>query len=319
MGKKDKNILLLIGLPGSGKTTWKKEFLAKNDGWMSIGRDDFRFMIADSPFLDWKGETLVSELMLSAGRKIVQSGYNLIIDNTHCRLSYINDAIEKLGDIANIDYRYFDVPLDTCIERDLKREKKVGEEVIRKMHKDLKATLDSFNWQPHKKLERIKPDYYKNFDDSLPYAIISDVDGTLCHMNGKRGPFDWKKVGVDTPDRSMIETLKAWAFYGSASAGASGTFYKNHPNVKILICSGRDASCRNETEAYFKKHSIPYDALFMRPANDYRKDSLIKKEIFENEIDGKYNVIMVYDDRDQVVNLWRSLGLKCAQVETGEF
>jgi hypothetical protein len=57
----------------------------------------------------------------------------------------------------------------------------------------------------------------------------------------------------------------------------------------------------------------------MRPANDFRKDSLIKKEIYENDIKGKYNVIMVYDDRNQVVDVWRGLGLKCAQVEPGEF
>ena len=44
-----------------------------------------------------------------------------------------------------------------------------------------------------------------------------------------------------------------------------------------------------------------------------------KAEIYEKELKGKYNIIMIYDDRDQVVETWRSLGLKCAQVEYGEF
>jgi hypothetical protein len=57
----------------------------------------------------------------------------------------------------------------------------------------------------------------------------------------------------------------------------------------------------------------------MRPKNDYRKDSLIKEEIYVNNIKNKYNVIAVYDDRDQVVKKWRELGIKCFQVDYGNF
>ena len=38
-----------------------------------------------------------------------------------------------------------------------------------------------------------------------------------------------------------------------------------------------------------------------------------------NHINGKYNVLGVFDDRDQVVSVWRSLGLTCFQVNWGNF
>ena len=50
-----------------------------------------------------------------------------------------------------------------------------------------------------------------------------------------------------------------------------------------------------------------------------RKDSVVKQEMFMAHIAMKYNVLYVLDDRNQVVQLWRSLGLKCLQVADGAF
>jgi hypothetical protein len=47
----------------------------------------------------------------------------------------------------------------------------------------------------------------------------------------------------------------------------------------------------------------------MRRSVDMRKDTIIKEEIYRNNIRGKYYISYVYDDRNQVCDLWRSLGL----------
>jgi hypothetical protein len=57
----------------------------------------------------------------------------------------------------------------------------------------------------------------------------------------------------------------------------------------------------------------------MRAEGDTRKDSIIKEEIYRAEIENKYNVLFVLDDRNQVVELWRRLGLTCLQVAEGNF
>jgi hypothetical protein len=69
-----------------------------------------------------------------------------------------------------------------------------------------------------------------------------------------------------------------------------------------------------------KGFDIPYHALFMRSTGDIRKDSVVKKELFEANVKGKYFINFVLDDRDQVIDLWRlELGLPCLQVNYGDF
>jgi len=57
----------------------------------------------------------------------------------------------------------------------------------------------------------------------------------------------------------------------------------------------------------------------MRKTGDSRKDSIVKREIFEEHIKGKYRIQFVLDDRNQVVEMWRQLGLTCLQVAEGDF
>jgi hypothetical protein len=75
-----------------------------------------------------------------------------------------------------------------------------------------------------------------------------------------------------------------------------------------------------KTKAWLAVNEIPYDALYMRKANDYRKDAIIKLELYEAYVKDKYDILMVLDDRDQVVRMWREeLGLPCFQVDYGNF
>ena len=64
---------------------------------------------------------------------------------------------------------------------------------------------------------------------------------------------------------------------------------------------------------------VYYSDLFMRADGDYRADSIVKEEIYHDKIEPVYNVLLVLDDRDSVVKMWRSLGLTCLQVAEGNF
>ena len=82
-------------------------------------------------------------------------------------------------------------------------------------------------------------------------------------------------------------------------------------NFKLLIVSGRDSVCRDETSHWLcKNHIAPFDGLFMRPEGDNRKDTIVKREIYEQFIEPHYDVFFVLDDRPCVIRMWRSLGLK---------
>ncbi len=58
----------------------------------------------------------------------------------------------------------------------------------------------------------------------------------------------------------------------------------------IIFCSGREDLYREQTERFIKKHLDFEYELFMRKAGDDRKDSLVKEEIYNNNIAPKYNI-----------------------------
>ncbi len=135
--------------------------------------------------------------------------------------------------------------------------------------------------------------------------VIFDIDGTLAKMDGRK-PYEWSRVGEDKPNFAICKILQMFDCCCSP--------------YEIVIFSGRDEICREETENWLHKNGISFKELYMRPKGDIRKDSIVKKELFDNNIKDKYEVLAVFDDRDQVVEMWRKeLGLTCLQVDYGNF
>jgi predicted kinase len=279
-------ILILIGIPGSGKSTWAKDFVRNNSDWIRVNRDDFRDMLKTSQSCENKIEDMITGLVSDVISSSLSRKLNVIVDNTNLKIKYINAIIEEFKYSANINYRVFDISKDKAIERDKGRDKKVGALVINKMYKDYKILVDSFDFQPVNKIEH-RPNVIPDFESKLDDVVIFDIDGTLAHM-GKRGPFDWMKVYKDDINEIVSEQVE---------------FHKSKGR-KIFVVTGRDEVCKKVTEEWLELYGIEYDKLFMRPKNDFRKDTLIKKEIYENEIVGKYNLLAVYDDRLQVLDMW---------------
>jgi hypothetical protein len=77
---------------------------------------------------------------------------------------------------------------------------------------------------------------------------------------------------------------------------------------------------KDELRAMLEILCISYNALYVRKKGDMRKDSIIKKELYEAYVKGQFFVQFVLDDRNQVVDLWHlELGLPCLQVNYGDF
>lgn len=137
---------------------------------------------------------------------------------------------------------------------------------------------------------------------SLPQAIICDLDGTLALL-GDRSPYDASRCLDDALNEPIAHILKTYHATG----------------VDILVVSGRDAKHRKLTEQWLHQHAIAYHALHMRPSRDFRKDAVLKAELFERYVRARYEVLFVLEDRNQVVEMWRHLGLTCLQVAPGDF
>lgn len=139
-----------------------------------------------------------------------------------------------------------------------------------------------------------------------PKAIICDLDGTLALL-GSRSPYDTKRALEDALNHPVANLIEVYDH--------QTTF-----DVQLLLLSGRDDAYRSITEEWLRMHDIThYEALFLRKTGDRRKDFVVKREIYEQHIKDAYDVLFVLEDRDQVVRMWRELGLTCFQVEYGDF
>lgn len=286
MKRENLKVKILIGIPASGKTTWTNEFLSKNPNYVRVGRDQFRLMFRNEQMCEPKIEGIISSLLISTVHSLLSKNLNVIIDNTNIKEKYIREFIEEFKYSADIDYQVFDISLDKAIERDKNRDAKVGEEVIKRMFKDYKILMDSFNFQPVKKIKH-RPRLIPDFTNPLPQCVIFDIDGTLALM-GDRSAYDWMKVYKDDLNDIVAEQLD----------------FHRSKGRKIIIVSGRDGVCKKLTEDWLDMYDMKYDEFFMRPENDNRKDTIIKKEIYNNHIKGKYNVICAIDDRLQVLEFY---------------
>lgn len=299
--KKTPKITLLIGCPASGKSTYAEWMVKSEDKTFRVSRDEIRFTQFQE-VVDPAIEKIITKIIIEQVKTLVQNGWNVILDNCHTKKEYIKEAITAYNEWADIEFKVFDVPLDELKSRNLQRSRQVPNEVIERMHHQLENLKKNFDFVPVKRIKR-KDLEYETQNPDLPKALICDLDGTLALMNG-RNPFDASKCDEDLLNEPVANILKN---------------YKNIGHTIILL-SGREDKFREPTLRFLEKYSIEYDHLFMRKSKDSRKDSIIKTEIFNDEIKDNYFIEFVLDDRNQVVDMWRNdLKLPCFQVYYGNF
>ena len=289
-------ILLLKGLPGSGKSTWALEQVHHGRGTVKrVNKDALREMVDDGVFSKDREKMILDLRDLVIGRALDdQRVETVIVDDTNLHPTHERHLQQMFGRRADIEVNssFLDVPVVECIERDRKRPNSVGSRAIHGMYQDYLARHEGR--QPVEWVE------------GRPEAVICDLDGTLARMQG-RSPYDYTRVGEDALVEPVLRVL------------CSMVEVFCRPNRQIIILSGRDDSCRGDTVAWLERYQVPYDRLIMRRTGDTRHDDILKQELFDEHIKGLFNVVCVLDDRNWVVDMWRRNGLLCLQVADGDF
>ena len=300
-------LLILVGAPGSGKSTFARYFLRTEDNWIRVNRDDFRLMqFGDSLMIPFYEER-ISKMIEASVLTLLKSDTNVIIDATNTSLRTIQDMIHTYTEYADISFKVFDLPVDELVKRCDKRYEETGKfiskSVVERNVANLKHTLEKFDFAPIPRKVQVATSSYATQDKNLPKAVICDLDGTLSLLNG-RDPYN-----AATCDNDLLNEPVAAALKMAKQQG-----------YQVILLSGREDKFREPTVRFLDKHQIGYDLLLMRTSNDFRKDNIIKRELFEGEIQGKYFVEFLLDDRNQVVDMWRKdLHLPCFQVNYGDF
>ena len=152
--------------------------------------------------------------------------------------------------------------------------------------------------------------------------VIFDLDGTLALIDKRRaistkdnGKMDWdtffdpKNIDLDQPNTPVIKMAQMLKSQG----------------FMIVIFSGRSKATKDATIQWLNTHDVPFDVLKMRPADrsigghfHFMKDSDLKQHWLD-DLQIKDDIFAVFDDRNQVVDMWRSNGLQVFQVADGDF
>lgn len=275
-----KQVILTRGLPGSGKSTWAKAWVAKSPTTrVRVNKDDLREMMHNGKFSKGNESSIIrleEALIIDA----IAEDKSVVVDNTHLVDKHFNRINQLVKNVLKVDYEviykdFLDISPEECIKRDLLRARSVGQNVIWRMYWDHVAVIAT-----------------PEFKIGKPKAVIFDVDGTIAEK-GNRSPYDWNKVVNDKPRLHIIKMLQLYYNDGYSLIGVTG----------------RDGICYEQTADWISKNSITYKHLFSRAPSDSRPDYVVKKELYINHIEPHYNVELVVDDRPQVIREWRRLGL----------
>lgn len=141
-------------------------------------------------------------------------------------------------------------------------------------------------------------------------AVIFDLDGTLCdcrhrlhHVTGAKR--DWEAFFAGIPDDPVVAPVRT----------VLAALAKEY---SILITTGRPESTRADTVEWLDSYVVPYDRLYMRPADDTRPDHVVKAQILEGIYADGFEPFLAIDDRQSIVDLWRERGictLQCAPTD----
>lgn len=283
-------LVMLKGLPASGKSTRAKEIVETGD-WVRVNRDLLREMLH---FGKWSGrnEGKVVEAEKAIALAALAAGHNVVVDD--CNLNPKNRdmwvEVAKSAD-AKFETEAFNTSVLECVQRDRLREKRVGDHVIRNMALQ-----------------------YGLFPKPAKGFVLCDLDGTLFDIThrlhyAKGETKDWGRFFAGIPeDEVRTHVVDMLLDYES----------QGH---EIIFVSARPERTREATEAMIEKAFKGYEigkTLIMRADGDSRDDVLVKGDFYTKYFEKKYPIHCVIDDRPKVIRMWRALGLEVIDVGQGE-
>lgn len=139
-------------------------------------------------------------------------------------------------------------------------------------------------------------------------AIIVDLDGTICeNVTGR----PWYGKGAaegmlnDKPYTDIINLIDC---------------YSCKYDLEILILTGRHKGEELEaTKKWLYKNSFYYSEIFANEPNDYSKAAIYKEKVYEELIKPNYDVVMVFEDNNACVQMFRDKGLIVLQPQNSDY
>ena len=301
-----KKLILTRGIPGSGKSTWAKAWVAEDpEHRIRLNWDDMRNMLG--PYWVPSREP-INKHMLWAGLNMAAyrtCPYDVVIDNMNLNpkdWKYYEDWITTYNQSLNaeetntqykLEFKDFFTPVEECIRRDSMRSNPIGEKTIKDIWRRYKHFIQT------SEVEKYVNNLIKE-DESKPYCVVIDMDSTVCFNTQKRpwyGEGSTEAMLNDSPNDGIIKLIKS----------------QQYP---VIVCTGRNKAQKEVTEKWLHKHGIIPEDYYMREDGDYRKGVEVKKELIKQILD-KYNIVAIFEDCEPIVKMFRDMGLTVLQPNKG--
>ena len=131
-------LILLVGIPGSGKTTYAEKYINDHPGAVHLSSDKIRKELWGDEAIQGDNNEVFS-LMQSRAIDALNNGQNVCYDATNITRKDRSYIIALCPKFVKIECHIIWAPIKTCIERDAARKRTVGKEVIDKMLKRFQA------------------------------------------------------------------------------------------------------------------------------------------------------------------------------------
>lgn len=299
-----KKLILTRGIQGSGKSTWARKWVEENPtNRVRINNDDIRNMLGK--YWVTEREPLVSEIKQDIVTNAMSRGYDIVVDNMNLNpkeVKFWQDIVKQNNEVNpiskypyEIEFKDFFIPLEECIRRDAMRPNPIGEKVIRDTWRRYKHFIQTSEVEKY-------VNNLRAWDIGKPTCVVVDMDSTLCFNTTKR---PWYGEGAA---EGMINDVP--------NGGVCDVIFELQKSYPIILATGRDTSQEEVTKQWLLDHEINVSEFYFRKEGDYRKGVEVKREQIE-DIMKNYNILVVFDDCEPIVQMYRDMGLTVLQPNKG--
>lgn len=292
-------LIILQGPPCSGKSTWAAEYKRQEDPEVVIvNRDDIRYELDNGKYT-MKREDEVTEIEYYRVINGLKDGKTVILDATNLNQTYLKKWLE-LPIEYTYEFKEFYIPYAEAMKRSKARKAAGGLYISR----DIMTKFYKKYYPKEFREELTDKRVIREPEVRLPSIVICDLDATLALHQG-REPFEWDLLKTDKMDSRLRLLLNN--FMGL---------------YKVVFITGRPESARLATTEWLQDpENKLHDnwVLYMRKNNDFSHGDDYKEKVYREKIEGKYNVLCVFEDSNKCVTRWRELGLLTCQVENSDY
>lgn len=323
-----KNVIMTIGAPGSGKSSWAEEYVKQFPEYIIIERDILRKLACKDDGYDINDLLNFQEFYYNldkgirsniegrvslAAQEMIALSDNIILSDTNLTPKHRNGKICMLDNMYfNIKYKIFNPDIRTLVYQNSVRVDVVNENIVYDMYLKLQHQKEYLKLMGDVEFITDHDTDTQNFSNTTDrQCIICDLDGTIAHISNDsdkpRTHFQMHRVDEDEFDDIVFSMVLG---------------LKRRYDCDLIFLTGRTADCFSKTIEWLddnlSQFSMSFDTgdyqLYSRNNHDYSKDFKVKRELYNTFIKDKYEVLAVFDDRPVCLDLWNDLGLKAIAV-----